>query len=155
MRLLKISFFICLMFYLTGYLLPVGLVTTALSELEISMGSHTDALEIAVKSIQAESEKAKLSIFKSDSFIESEALNREVAEEVSAFFKKGNEIGIYKRNIEKINELIGILEEIKADLPNNVVPDVSVMWKLYQKYSLCSLFGNYSTILGKRAFGVY
>jgi len=61
-------------------------------------------------------------------------------------------IGLYRKNLEKIDSILAVLSKIYKQLNSNKRPDISEFWSLYQTYSETALFGNYASVLSKDAF---
>ncbi len=71
---------------------------------------------------------------------------------VTSFMRNGDVVGFYSRMSGDIDEILAILYSIKDKLEKGVQPETAEYWILLQKLSEISLFGNYATIIGHRAF---
>jgi len=124
----------------------------ALNKLEEAMKNYSEALKIGENCGYEKTYRDKLVDFNYDTCIIEEKLNSEIANAVAYYLKRGDVLGMYRKNIENIDELIGILKTIQNSLRNNEKPDIAVFWSLLQKFSMCKLFGNYATVLSTKAF---
>ncbi len=124
----------------------------ALNKLEESKKSFTDALNLGETCGYVKTFRDMLIDFNYDACILEEKLNSEIANSVAHYLKKGDVLGMYRKNIENIDELIDILKDIQGTLKNNAKPDITVFWRLLQKFSISKLFGNYATVLSIKAF---
>ncbi len=127
---------------------------SALEKLEKSRKKYSDALSIGEKAGYKSICLNKLIYYNYDKYIDDFKLNKLIADEVKYYLSRGDVIGLYKKNIEKIDEIIEILKDIHSTLSSNTIPEISVFWKLLQKYTEHILFGNYSTILSRNAYGI-
>ncbi len=125
---------------------------TALNKLEEARKYYSDALKIGEACGYVKTYRDMLIAFDYDAYISEEKLNSEIANSVSFYLKRGDVLGLYRKNIDNIDELIEILKNIKSTLSNNAKPDITVFWSLLQKFSISKLFGNYATVLSIRAF---
>jgi hypothetical protein len=124
----------------------------ALNKLEESRKSFSEALKIGEMCGYVKTYRDMLIYFDYDSYILEEKLNSEIANSVAYYLKKGDVLGMYRQNIDNIDELIEILKNIQNSLRNNAKPDITVFWSLLQKFSLTKLYGNYMTVLSIKAF---
>jgi hypothetical protein len=124
----------------------------ALNKLEESRKSFSEALKLGETCGYVKTYRDMLIAFDYDAYILEEKLNSEIANSVAYYLKKGDVLGMYRKNIENIDELIGILKNIQSTLRNNEKPDITIFWRLLQKFSISKLFGNYATVLSIRAF---
>ena len=127
---------------------------SALKKLRESRVNYSKALEIADKINYVDFYKNKLKIYSYESVMSEDNLNAVIADEVISFLKEGDVKGLYRRNLEKIDKTIKTLEDIYSNLNGGNIPKVSVFWNLLQRYGEAALFGNYSTLLAKRAFNL-
>jgi hypothetical protein len=125
----------------------------ALNSLEDARKHYSDALKIGEMCGYVKTYRDMLINFDYTAYINEEKLNSEIANLVAYYLKKGDVLGMYRKNIDNIDELIGVLKTIQSSLRNNVKPDIEVFWSLLQKFSLAELYGNYSTVLSMKAFG--
>jgi hypothetical protein len=124
----------------------------ALNKLEESRKSFSDALKLGETCGYVKTYRDMLIAFDYDAYIREEKLNSEIANSVACYLKKGDVLGMYRKNIDNIDELIETLKNIQSILRNNAKPDISIFWRLLQKYSISKLYGNYMTVLSIRAF---
>lgn len=125
---------------------------SALGKLEESRKNFSEALKIAEKCEYEKTYRDKLINYNYDSYITDKSLNKEIASGVGYYLKRCDIVGLYRKNIENIDEIIELLEIIRDHLGNNEKPVISTFWTLLQKFSNAALFGNYSTVLSKTAF---
>lgn len=125
---------------------------SAIKHLESSMKKYDNALVLADKSTYDSVYQKKLNDFDYSTSINTDGLNTPIAEESAAFLKKNDVKGLYKKHIEKLNDLLTQLKNVRESLYANKKPSIPVCWKLYQKYAEVALFGNYTTVLSKKAF---
>lgn len=125
----------------------------ALQKLADSRTAYAEALNAAEKLEYLEYYKNKLLQFDYDACITRKSLKTSIAEEVKGFLQVSDVIGLYRRNIERIDDIISVLKRICEDLEKGVKSDVTLYWEVLQKYSETALFGNYATVLSREAFG--
>jgi hypothetical protein len=89
----------------------------------------------------------KLRDFDYTRFAAENGLNREVMGEVSTLLGKGNVLGFYYRHAGNLQELLGTLQRIRADLLAGRRSDNGVLWTLLQQYNKTLLFGNYASLV--------
>lgn len=127
---------------------------TAIKKLEASRKCYESVILIGERLEYVGYYRNKLLGFDFDSYIKSQNLNPIIANEVKEFLKAGDVIGLYRRNLERIDEILKELKSIDEDLSKNIKSDISKYWRLFQKYSETSLFGNYATVLSVKAFNI-
>jgi len=132
--------------------------TTSLNQIETakevlikSKLAYENALELGRKSEYIFFFQDKLKNFNYQRCIQELALDQNLADEVVYFLRAGNVLGLYKKNIENIDEILNTLEFIQEQLKANTPASESVYSKLYRQYHYAGLFGNYSTLLGGKA----
>lgn len=75
-------------------------------------------------------------------------LNAEIYSKVKYSLQKGDVLGLYQQNITNLKEITNILVDIRDTLNENKKPSIDSCWKLLQKLSEATLWGNYATIIG-------
>jgi hypothetical protein len=128
---------------------------SALKKLEESKKNFSEALKIAGECEYESTYREKLINYNYDSYITEKCLNDEIANRVTYYLKRCDVVGLYRKNIETIDEIIELLKIIRDSLGNNEKPEISTFWTLMQKFSNAALFGNYSTVLSNKAFKSY
>ncbi len=76
-------------------------------------------------------------------------LKPEICLSVKAFLANGDILGLYKKNISSLSDLISELTTLRLKVAKNVKPEVEVIWRLMEEYSDILKFGTYATIMGK------
>ena len=135
-----------------NYSVALMYCNTALKALETSKENFESAIAIAENLEYVEAYRIKLLAFNYDSYISENRLNSVIAGEVKGFLENGDMIGLYRKNLEKIDSILAVLSKIYKQLNSNKRPGISEFWSLYQKYSETALFGNYASVLSKEAF---
>lgn len=134
--------------------LPLALIKTnsALKKLEESRSFYANALSIADQLEYSVEYRNMLIVFDYDTYIIEQDLNKTIAEEVKELMKAGDMNAVYRRNLEKVDEIIFQLKTALARLNENLKPDIKVLWTILQKYSDTALFGNYATVFAEKVF---
>jgi hypothetical protein len=125
---------------------------SALQKLEDSRGDYAAALAVAEKLEYVQYYRDKLTEFNYNSYAEERKFIPGVTEEVKGFLGSGDVVGLYRRNLDKIDGIILVLKTIHSELNRGVKPDVTLFWTVLEEYSKAALFGNYATVLSKKAF---
>lgn len=89
----------------------------------------------------------KLKTFDYDGFQESFNLNNQVFQKASHFLSTGDITGSYKSILVDIRGIIESLYFLKDSIDKNVLPEVSKVWELNQKYSDTLFFGQYMAMV--------
>jgi hypothetical protein len=126
---------------------------SALEKLEDSRKQYARSIAIGEKEKYVDTFRDKLMAFNYEQCEKGKSFNATIVQEVTGFLKDGDVLGLYKKNLEKIDGIISVLKDIKDKLNNNIKPDVSVFWTLLQKYSETVMFGNCATVLSSKSFG--
>lgn len=124
---------------------------TASRKLESARQKFFDAWTLCLKSTYDATNQKKLVAFNYNKIIQSERLILPIAREAASYLKKCDIAGLYKKNIERIDEIRELLKNIRSSMYSNTKPDTQSCWKLLQEYSDELLFGNYATILTTKA----
>lgn len=118
-------------------------------DLDLSLSFYHKAL-VAAENAQYNENKIELfTLFNYDNYIAETGLNENIAKKVQEYLVKGDIIGIYKQNIQNIEELRTAIISMQSQLNKGITPDITLSWNIYQKIAETSLFGNYSTIMAK------
>lgn len=88
-----------------------------------------------------------LKTFNYDGFQERFNLNNQVFQNTKRFLIAGDITGAYKSILIDIRVIIESLYSIKDSIDKNVIPDVSKVWELNQKYSDTLFFGQYMAMV--------
>jgi hypothetical protein len=88
-------------------------------------------------------------MFDYDGFLEEKGLNPAVFSSVKGFLIKGDIAGAYESTFSDTADLLERLNNIKHDIDNNTIPDISILWELNQKYSDALFFGQYISMIFK------
>jgi len=83
--------------------------------------------------------------FDYDEYIDKYGLNKEIAEIAKFYFKKGDLLGIYQKNIDNLDATIITLTRIRDTLKTGESPPIRILWDCIQQYANAALFGNYTT----------
>ncbi|UCH94990.1 MAG: hypothetical protein JSV88_32705 [Candidatus Aminicenantes bacterium] len=94
----------------------------------------------------------KFKNFDYDAFASDKGLNRDIMTVVKAYFTGGNILGAYQQRLEHLGDILVTLHQIKEKLTDRQSPDISLAWKLFQRFSEASLFGNYCTVTANAVF---
>jgi hypothetical protein len=89
----------------------------------------------------------KLKTFDYDGFQERFNLNNQVFQKTKRFLLAGDITGAYKSILIDIRGIIESLNFIKDSIDKNVLPEVSKVWELNQKYSDTLFFGQYMAMV--------
>jgi len=89
----------------------------------------------------------KLKAFNYTGFQEKLKLNKQVFQKAEQFLITGDITGLYKSILFDIGGIIEILYELKDSIDKNVLPDVSTVWQLNQKYSDTLFLGQYAAMV--------
>ena len=66
---------------------------------------------------------------------------------VSAYLGRGNVLGFYRRHVLNLQNLLGTLQSIRADLLQGKLSENRLLWSLLQQYSNTMIFGNYASMV--------
>ena len=94
-----------------------------------------------------ESVIAKLMVFDYSSFQEQNSLLKDVFSEVKNYMVKGDVRGIYSHTLAYFDIIIGLLEDIKAELETGKIPANNLMWNLNQVCVKTHMFGQYIAMI--------
>lgn len=124
----------------------------AIMNLEKARGFYIEAHNMgkAVGYVKARQDKLKnlnYGLLASERGIRGPAWDR-----VIAFMRNGDVVGFYNRMSGDIDDILVCLYAIKDKLEQGVQPETAEYWTLLQKMSEVSMFGNYATMIGRRAF---
>jgi hypothetical protein len=118
---------------------------TALKQLQNSREQYIKALETAGQIGYNLAMIDKFKVFDYDGYINKYGLNKEIAGIVKKYLKEGDLLGIYRENIDNINNIINILVSIRDTLESGDKPALGILWDCIQQYSTSLLLGNYAT----------
>ena len=129
-------------------------VNAALQRVDMATARVQQALdlfrEIIVSGREAGYEKnrlAKLQSFSYDQFARENGLSAEEMSKVSAYLGRGNVLGFYRRHALNLQNLLGTLQGIRADLLQGKLSENRVLWSLLQQYNNTMIFGNYASMV--------
>lgn len=128
-------------------------LNTAIDNLKIAQEKYTCAGQLALKAGYSNSKVKRLKAYDYDSFAASAQLNAVVKEKVKYFLMAGDVTGFYNSFGEEVGQLVELLEDIRKSMEANIKPTPPQFWKVLQKISVLTLFGNYTTVMGQTAFG--
>ncbi|MCX6582835.1 MAG: hypothetical protein NT166_21880 [Candidatus Aminicenantes bacterium] len=118
----------------------------AIKELKAALDDYANARTIGEK---LGYNPAQVQLLKTATFSNSKSqYNSDIFNKVTAYLQSGDILGIYTKNIENLKTILGLLETITSQLQNDVQPPVEDYWKLLEKESEATLFGNLATVLG-------
>ncbi len=134
---------------------PLALEYTekAIEALETALGYYGTAREIGQRLGYSTQKVDWFKSFNYDDFAKSNKMNMEIAAKVKGYLSKCDVLGIYQHKMDNLKSILLTLNSIRNELKDNQKPSASIFWKLYQEYAESSLFGNYSTLIGKTILG--
>ena len=127
---------------------------TAITLLDNARNQYINAMGIGESLGYSSIKIYRLKSFDYDSFINENQLNKDIAKKVQGYLSSGDIVGIYQQAANYIMEILNTLYSIRERLKVGEKPTIHLYWKLLQKYSESSLFGNYATMMGTTALGV-
>jgi len=86
---------------------------------------------------------SKLLDFDYDSFQQENGLLPVIFERVKGFLAVGNVTGIYNEFYSYTGYILDLLYLLKKDTDSEIFPEISIAWKVNQKYSEFKFFGQY------------
>jgi hypothetical protein len=86
----------------------------------------------------------KLTAFDYKAFKNEKGLNPNVFKKVEAFLSEGDIRGNYAYILERLDNLLGVLYQIKSLVDADSLPENEMMWRLHQQFSETLLFGQYT-----------
>lgn len=125
-------------------------VGKAIVELEASIVKYKTAKEIGEKLGYDNAKIESFRNFNYDEYIAANELNVVIASNVELYLSKCDVIGLYGKNIENLEDILRTLNTINQC---NSKPGVKVLWNLLHRYANGTLFGNYSTMIGRQILG--
>lgn len=130
-----------------------ALVKSARGYLKNAREKYLQAVQTGIAAGYVESKAGRLKTFAYDQFTADQELNGTVKERVKVYLSNGDVTGFYQAVADELEVLTVILEDIEKSLQNKVKPQLTDVWKLLQKLSELTLFGNYGTVMAQTAFG--
>jgi len=118
---------------------------TALKQLQNSRYRYIKALEIAEQAGYNLAMIEKFMVFDYDGYISKYGLNKEIAGIAKSYLRKGDLLGIYRKNIDNLDIIINTLITIRDSMKAGEKPGIGILWDCIQQYSATFLFGNYAT----------
>jgi len=128
-------------------------VENAIVELQTSIGKYQTAADIGKRIGTMQFKIQWFKGFDYGAFATDHKLNPIIANDVSGYLSKGDIVGLYQKNLARLDEIATTLIQIKTTLKNGEKPGVGVLWTLVQQYSETLLFGNYATMMGRSVLG--
>lgn len=125
----------------------------AIDYLGIAKEKYTCAGVLASKTGYSHGKISRLKAFDYDGFAAASQLNDTVKEKVKYFLRAGDVTGFYNAFGEEVSQLVEMLEDVRKTMEANIKPTPPQLWKVLQKISTLTLFGNYTTVMGQTAFG--
>ncbi len=122
-------------------------VNSAIEKLQTAKSEYLKAVDIGRNTALDQDTVNYYKQFDYKGFAQLNQLNGEIMAEVSMFLQKGDINGVVIKNILEIDNILSLLEQIKAQLSNGIKPEIGVFWTLFQKYNSLGLFGNYATLV--------
>jgi len=123
----------------------------AIDVLNQSLTEYTRAYDLGFNAGYDENIIKMMQDFNYDS-ISSNFNNQKIFSELAEYFKRGDILGIYARNIEYVKETIKLLELFNNETKKGLKTDVKSVWRLYQLSFESMCFGNYSTVIAEKIF---
>lgn len=130
-------------------------VENAIAELQQSIDNYQNAADTGARIGYHQARRQWFTSFDFGKFSDEHKLNRGIADEVSAYLSKGDIVGVYRRNIDLLNQIAATLRQIRDTLKKGDTPSVSLLWTLVRQYSETLLFGNYTTMMGTTVLGIH
>jgi len=134
-----------------NFTIALAKTNAAIESLESAHNYYSQAISIGEKLQYVELNRNKLLSYDYNTRTAAEKLNVEISSEVTGFLSQGDVIGLYRRNIERVDTILLLLKSIHEKLEAGIKPDVTQFWTVLHNYSETALFGNYATILSKAA----
>lgn len=125
---------------------------TAIEHLQRARSGYLKAYALGKSAGYVKSNQNVLVNFDYDAFAADHELNKFIFDRVKSYLGKGDVTGFYMQVVREVDEISEILTTIKSELEKGIRPDTHVFWKLLQKFSETTLFGNYGTMVGITAF---
>jgi hypothetical protein len=125
----------------------LDLTTTALRKLQKAKARYLEVVGIRKNATYSDDFNQKYNAFDYERFALENNLNQEIMAEVAFFLKRSDIKGVFARAVEKIDDILYTLREIKTIISEGRQPDIQLFWTLLQRYNTLGLFGNYATIM--------
>lgn len=129
----------------------LSLVQSAQGYLKESREKYLQAAQTGIAAGYVQSKRTQLISFDFDRFAEEQELNGVVKERVKGYLANGDVTGFYQATADGLEELTGLLEDIEKSLQSKTKPQIPLVWKLLQKLSELTLFGNLGTVMAQTA----
>ena len=123
------------------------LTDSAIEKLENARQKYQRIVDLGGKVPLEGSARVKLSGFDYNGLAVTEDLNREMMKRVGAYLSRGDLPGLYRKNMQNVDLILGVLYSIRNDLEQGKLPDIQVFWKVLRLYTDSILFGNYATLV--------
>lgn len=124
-----------------------------IAELEASRKSYNEALLIGTRLGYSQAKSELFQSFNYDDLIQLSNYNQLIATKVKNYLSKGDILGLYKKNIENLDEILDTLYAINDRMKSGKKPEITLIWRVFQQYSEAALFGNYATVMGRTVLG--
>jgi hypothetical protein len=119
------------------------IINRAIESMENASETYKNLISIAKETPYNMDVISKLRIFDYAGYMKTNGLNRVIFKKVKYFLRKGDVIGVYIYLKSDMDSIIEQLVNIKSNVDSEVFPEISLLWRINQKYSESLLFGQY------------
>jgi hypothetical protein len=119
------------------------IINTAINNMESAIDTYYELKSLAEGTPYNQEVIVKLMSFDYLKFQEENGLNPAIFKEVEKFLSAGDIRGIYNEIFLNFGELLEHLNTVKTVIDKDTFPEISILWRLNQKYSEIALFGQY------------
>jgi hypothetical protein len=135
-----------------NYIAVLSFTNNAIAYLNKSKAHYLEAYNLGKNKVYLKSESNLLKNFDYDKFAAENNLIIPIMNRVKFYLSNGDVTGYYMQIVNDIEDIANILSITRNYLENSTSPDINYYWKILQKLSEATLFGNYGTMVGKEAF---
>ncbi|NIM11172.1 MAG: hypothetical protein GTO45_04210, partial [Candidatus Aminicenantes bacterium] len=130
------------------------ILNAAINSMECANTTYFNLKNLAADTPYNQEVIEQLRTFDYDGFLEGKGLNAAVFSRVKGFLIKRDVTGAYESMFLDTVDLLDRLNQIKQDIDNNKIPDISKLWELNQEYSDTLFFGQYTAAIFFEIHGI-
>jgi hypothetical protein len=124
-----------------------NLIDTAIVHMENARLAYTELTQLAEVTPYNPEVIAELGTFNYGKFRRDNGLNFSLFWDVRRYLKSGDVRGIYHEMLQDTEEILDILNDIKAEVYANEIPGISLIWNLNHQCFLSLIFGQYTSMV--------
>jgi hypothetical protein len=119
------------------------MINSSIESMENASETYKNLISVANETPYDMDVIEKLKIFDYTGYMQTNGLNSVIFSRVKDFLCKGDVIGVYIYLKSDMDSIIDQLYNIKSSIDSNVPPEISLLWRVNQRYSESLLFGQF------------